>query len=70
MWRHTPLPYVQKTFIKHFGEQWQREKHSLEAEMLCKEASSLLESMARTGAHSQGELCSQGWTMEAKEPEA
>lgn len=65
-----PLPYVQKTFIKHFREQWQREKQSLEAEMVCKEASRLLESAARNGAHSHGKLCSKGWIMEAREPEA
>lgn len=64
-----PLPYMQKTFIKHLREQWQREKHSLEAEMVCKEASSLLGIAARNGARSQGKLCSQGWIVEARKPE-
>lgn len=69
VWRHPP-PYVPKTFIKHFREQWQKEKHSLEAEIVCKGASGLLGSAARNGARSQRKLCSKGWIMEAREPEA
>lgn len=70
VWRRTPCLTCRKHSLSILENNGKEEKHSLEAEMGCKEASSLLGSAARNGAHSHGKMCSKGWIVEARVPEA